>query len=1032
MPLTNRRVVVVALATCLVAFAVPSGAGAYRRYRTALERAKLAHFLQDPLAPDDGWHEDPAEAAERRDAEKIDGLRESDDPVRRAILARVMWGSPTADVSQRYAEIAHQESVRWAPLMPGAGTRQAQGIGTFSLVSSPSWVSVGPSTAAFEWNSVQYPAIDSGRISGILVNPADATQVIVSMSGGGMWRSYNFGAATPTWVPMGDALPNLAIGAIDANPNDFDELYVGSGDFIDGIGGQMVKTVTGGSAWSAPIQLAGTDPGGNAVKAQRVEMVKVDPANTSTVFVATDVGLFRSVDAGASYALIDLPSASGPARLEKVWSIAWTGQVGGVSRWAASGVAACDAGARPADVFFGVGPGSACANGNQGDIWTSTDGGATWSSRLGAGKLPSTTAGRITMAAGTPSAANPPVTAIYAEVSSMDESTGGTPMGFWRSTDSGATWVTANGALANPTKRPPGGSPDCPDTNNLGQGQAAYNHALAVDPGDGNRVFAGGMLCAMRTTNGLAATPTWENVTHWLPFVSPYGDLVGGGTLSYAHADHHRAVVVRFGGTVRALLATDGGLYWSDTLFAAGSPTNANVVFNGANAGLVTHLVVGLGSGDPNSGTPNRVVIGLQDNGTRMRDYAAAPTTFNQVIGGDGFGASYGRDPGTGTEVYWAASNGEHDYCLPSAGNSFCNSGGAFIQKDPAITCSGQAQPDTMPFKNVYAPVLPATAGNTFLSSTDHGVFRIAGSPATANWQSIVASVTDVSNGSSVGVNCMPSFVRYVVASQATDGVYGVALSGGRYAVTSNCAGINNCPWTRTTVVGADLNASGAIDSNERTSFTSSLAFPPGTTGKPAGDVFIVSTAAAITQDGKTPVPDQLGHVFLTTDRGLTFMPMHGNGTGQDLPNVPVNVLRYDAADTSNNTIFAGTLIGVYRTTDAGNTWQRYGSGLPLASVTDMFIGKTGGILRVGTYGRGVWEIYPNASAERGVNGDGDFDRDATIDFIDLAALAIRLGTNPATGSAPYYDWTVDLTGTGSSVDDADLTALLGKFGNHP
>ncbi|HVE87165.1 MAG TPA: hypothetical protein VND93_30125, partial [Myxococcales bacterium] len=63
---------------------------------------------------------------------------------------------------------------------------------------------------------------------------------------------------------------------------------------------------------------------------------------------------------------------------------------------------------------------------------------------------------------------------------------------------------------------------------------------------------------------------------------------------------------------------------------------------------------------------------------------------------------------------------------------------------------------------------------------------------------------------------------------------------------------------------------------------------------------------------------------------------------------------------------------------------------------------------------------------------DGDFDGDATIDFIDLAALAIRLGTNPATGAAPYYDWTVDLTGTSSSVDDADLTALLGKFGNHP
>src|SRR6185295_121528 len=602
---------------------VPSGASAYRRYRTALERAKLAHFLQDPLAPDDGWHEDPAEVEERRGAEKIDGLRESDDPVRRAIAARIAWGNPTADVSQRWAELAHQESVRWAPLMPGmpgmpgAGGRQAPGIGPTSLVTAPSWVSVGPHTAAFEWNAVQYPAIDSGRISGILVNPSDAAQVIVSMAGGGMWRTYNFGAPAPAWVPMGDALPNLSIGAIDANPSNFDELYVGTGDFIDGIGGQMVKTVTGGSVWSAPLQLTGADPAGNPVKAQRVQMVKVDPANPSTVLVGTDVGLFRSVDSGANYSLIHLPNASGPQRLQKIWTIVWTGQVGGVSRWAASGVSACDAAARPAEVFFGVASGSGCANGNQGDVWTSTDGGATWSSRLAA--LPANVAGRITMAGGTPSTANPPLTVIYAQVSSEDESTGGDPMGFWRSMDSGVTWTTANGGLGNPTKVA-GGGRDCGDTNNLGSGQAAYNHALAVDPGDSNRVFAGGMLCAMRTVNGTNTSPVWENVTHWLPFASPYGD-VQAGTLAYAHADHHRAVLVRSGGAVRALLATDGGLYWSDTLFAAGSPTDANVIFNGANTGLVTHLVFGLGSGDPNSGSPNRVVIGLQDNGTRVRDF---------------------------------------------------------------------------------------------------------------------------------------------------------------------------------------------------------------------------------------------------------------------------------------------------------------------------------------------------------------------------------------------------------------------------
>ncbi|HVE87796.1 MAG TPA: hypothetical protein VND93_33290, partial [Myxococcales bacterium] len=784
---SDRRVVVVALATCLVAFAVPGGADAYRRYRTALERARLADFLRDPGAGDEGWREDPEEAEERRAAGKADGLRESDDPLHRAIIARTLWGRPTPDVVQRYAEIAHHESVKWAALMPGApggGGKLLPGISPLSLVTAPSWVSLGPTTANFEWNAVQYSAVDAGRVSGILVNPQDAAQVIIALSGGGLWKTFNFGGGTPSWAPMGDALPNLAIGAIEANPSSFDEIYAGTGDFSDGLGGQMVKTVTGGASWSAPIQLAGVDPSGTPVKALRVHMVKVDPANPGLVLVGTDVGLFRSTDAGASYALVDLPNPSGPARLEKVWTIAYTGQVGGVSRWVASGVSACDAGARPPELFFGLPTGTACANGNPGDVWVSTDAGGTWTSRRAANSTLFAGAGRITLAAGTPSAASPPVAVVYAQVSSEDESQGGTPAGFWRSTDSGNTWTSAAGTLLNPTRQP---AAECPNTGNLGSGQAAYNHALAVDPGDSNRVLAGGMLCAMRTSNGLAATPSWENVTHWLPFFTPDGDT-SAGTLAYAHADHHRAVILRSGGTVRALLATDGGLYWSDSLFAAGSPTNASVVFRGANQGLVTQLVYGMGSGDPGTGTPNRVIIGLQDNGTRVRDYAAAPTTFNQVIGGDGFGAAYGRDPGTGAEVYWAASNNRHSYCIPSAGNAQCNSGGAFAQNDPALTTCGGGITDAQPFKNNYVPVLAGPA-NTFLTTSSRRVFRISGSPA-GTWASITP-------------NCTGSVIRFIAASQSKDGLYAAALAGGRYQVTSNCAApATSCTWTLSSVVG--------------------------------------------------------------------------------------------------------------------------------------------------------------------------------------------------------------------------------------
>jgi hypothetical protein len=95
-----------------------------------------------------------------------------------------------------------------------------------------------------------------------------------------------------------------------------------------------------------------------------------------------------------------------------------------------------------------------------------------------------------------------------------------------------------------------------------------------------------------------------------------------------------------------------------------------------------------------------------------------------------------------------------------------------------------------------------------------------------------------------------------------------------------------------------------------------------------------------------------------------------------------------------------------------------------------MFMSANGALIRVGTYSRGVWEIYPNATEAR-VPGDGDWDRNLQIDFIDLGALASRLGTSPVTTQRPLFDWNLSLGAT-NSVTESDLVALLAKFGQHP
>jgi hypothetical protein len=1010
------------LAGLAVVAAIPSAIAAYRHHRDALARAHLSDFLHDPQAGDEGWTEIvPHE-------EEDEGFPEdprSDDPLRRMIMERTLWGPQTPEATQHLAKVAYAESRKWAsPLhQRNARTSAPQGfaapnsgpvMNTLGPASTaPSWANLGPTNAAFEWNGGNEPgAVDSGRPNSIAVNPTNPQIVYLATSGGGVWKSYDFTSGSATWVPITETIGNLAIGAMDLDPNNPDTLYVGTGDFVDTPGGQVVKTVDGGGSWGNPVALSGTYPasaGSLAVSALRIRAIKVDPSNSNIVLVATEVGLFRSTNAGASFSLVDLPNA-GTQLAESLWTIVYTGQVGGVSHWAVSGVYACAQGVLPPDADFGVASGAAgCAAGNPGDIWTSSDSGATWSSRKTAGGLPALAVGRITMGAG--STATPATTVIYAQLGSEDEGAS-TAVGYWRSNDAGSTWTQINGTLNNPTT-----STDCADVN-VGNQQAWYNSAVTVDPANSAHVMIGGMLCGLRTLNGLNASPTWENISHWLP--AGGGGSTSAGTLPYVHADWHAALVVSLASAPHGYLAfagTDGGLFSSTDVFDS-APTSITWAID--NKGLVTHLSYSVASGDPVDGNAYVAFTGLQDNGTRFRDTNTANSTvFNQVIGGDGFGTAVGN-PGGGTPIYWASVEYSHETCTPSAANSSCNKGGAWSAKDPSLkaTCSFNGTRDAEPFNVRYAVARPNANANTFISGSNYMMWKVVG---TGLWKSISP--------------CFPGFVREVVASQVIDGLYGAAMSGGHFQVTSNCGGTATaCTWTQSSVIGVDLNGNGTVDPSESMSYTAAIGFPTTTpAGKTAGDVYLASTTAPITHDNLTYPSNALGHLFITQDRGATFAPFHGNGTGFDLPNVGVNAILYDPGDATNNTIWVGTQVGVYRSTDGGNTWARYGEGLPMASVTGLFIGRNGGLLRASTYGRGLWEIYPNATSEHGVNGDGDFDRNLQIDGFDLGAMASRLGTDPSTTVQPFYDWNLDMTGSVNAIDDSgDLTTFLTKFGNHP
>src|SRR4029077_6155577 len=67
-----------------------------------------------------------------------------------------------------------------------------------------------------------------------------------------------------------------------------------------------------------------------------------------------------------------------------------------------------------------------------------------------------------------------------------------------------------------------------------------------------------------------------------------------------------------------------------------------------------------------------------------------------------------------------------------------------------------------------------------------------------------------------------------------------------------------------------------------------------------------------------------------------------------------------DPGPTNSNTddiLYVGGDLGVYRSTDLGATWTKFGNGLAVSQVRDLEYSPQTHILAAATHGRGIWEI---------------------------------------------------------------------------
>ena len=327
-------------------------------------------------------------------------------------------------------------------------------------------IAQGAGTGSSQWTPIG-PGNIGGRVRAIAIDPRNANRLFIGAASGGIWLTEDAGQS---YRPLQDFMGNLAIGALVIDPVNPNVMYAGTGESFAGLPGiGIFKSIDGGVTW-AILQATNTDisvnPSGNDWV--YVNRIAISQANPNILLAGTLTSLFRSADAGASWA-----------------------KVGNF---------------RTLDVRFDPNDASgALAGTEKGYFYTSRDAGLTWiqsavlvpaESLKGRGS-PKTARAEIAYAKSQPNV-------VFASVDNNAD--GATTRGeVWKSMDGGDTWNN----LSAP--------------KHLSE-QGDYNNTIWVDPTNENNVVVGGLDLYQSVDGGMNFTriSTWQQAGPGAP--QPHAD----------------------------------------------------------------------------------------------------------------------------------------------------------------------------------------------------------------------------------------------------------------------------------------------------------------------------------------------------------------------------------------------------------------------------------------------------------------------------------------------------------------------------